>query len=50
MILDTLARVWWDKGDKKKAIELQTKAVEKTPEGPMKEQIRKTLEQYQGGA
>jgi tetratricopeptide (TPR) repeat protein len=45
MILDTLARVYWVKGDKAKAIELQTKAVEKVP-AEEKDQIQKSLDEY----
>jgi len=53
MILDTLARVWWEKGDSSKAVELQKAAVAKIPAGDETEttkQIRKALEKYQGGA
>jgi thiol-disulfide isomerase/thioredoxin len=45
MILDTLARVYWVKGDKAKAIELQTKAVAAAPE-EAKDEIQKTLDEY----
>lgn len=48
-ILDTLARCHWEKGDKAKALELQKKAVELAPEGPMAEDLKKTLEKYKGG-
>lgn len=45
-ILDTLARVFWLKGDKAKAIEIQTKAVSVETRDMMKEQLEKTLEEY----
>jgi thiol-disulfide isomerase/thioredoxin len=44
-ILDTLARVHWLKGDKAKAIELQTKAVELAPE-QLKEDLKAVLDEY----
>lgn len=44
-ILDTLARVYFLKGDKAKAIEIQTKAVELAPE-QMKAELEKTLAEY----
>ncbi len=44
MILDTLARVYFVKGDLDKAIELQTKAVELAKEG--KEDLQKSLDEY----
>jgi len=44
-ILDTLARVYWEKGDKKKAIELQEKAVAGADAG-MKEDLEATLKKY----
>jgi thiol-disulfide isomerase/thioredoxin len=44
-ILDTLARVYFLKGDVAKAIELQEKAVEAAPEG-MKEQLQPALDEY----
>lgn len=50
-ILDTVARVYWEKGDRAKAIEFQEKAVaaaEKDSDTPpsMKDEIKATLEQY----
>lgn len=47
-ILDTLARVWWDKGDKAKAVEWQTKAVAalKDEDAEMAEEIKGNLEKY----
>lgn len=48
-ILDTLARVYWLKGDKAKAIELQRKAVENaTPQ--FKEELEQRLEEYEAGS
>jgi thiol-disulfide isomerase/thioredoxin len=47
--LDTLARVYADKGDNAKAIELQTKAVT-LAEGELKAEMQKTLEKYQAKA
>ncbi len=44
-ILDTLARVYFVKGDLDKAIATQTKAVEKSHEDE-KDEIAKTLEEY----
>jgi thiol-disulfide isomerase/thioredoxin len=44
-IIDTVARVHFRKGDVKKAVELQTKAVE-LASGPMKEQLTAALDEY----
>jgi thiol-disulfide isomerase/thioredoxin len=44
-ILDTLARVYFVKGDKAKAIEYQTKAVEHAEAGE-KAELQKTLDEY----
>ena len=46
MILDTLARAYFEKGDKAKAVEFQTKAVEKTTDEEMKTEMQDTLEKY----
>ena len=46
MIIDTLARAWFDKGDFKRAITLQEKAVALSPDGQMKEELKQTLERY----
>jgi tetratricopeptide (TPR) repeat protein len=51
-ILDTLARAHFEKGNLTKAIEFQTKAVEKSEKNPkirddIKAQIKETLEKYQ---
>lgn len=43
--IDTVARVYFLKGDVKKAIELQTKAVE-LAKGPMKDQLIQSLDEY----
>lgn len=48
-ILDTLARVYFVKGDKEKAIEIQKKAIENA-DGRMKRELEATLKEYQGGA
>ncbi len=45
-MLDTLARVYFTKGDAKKAIETQQKAVDGAT-GKFKEQLQKTLDSYQ---
>jgi thiol-disulfide isomerase/thioredoxin len=45
-ILDTLARVYFIKGDIAKAIELQTKAVELAPSEKLKEELSKVLDEY----
>ena len=50
--MDTLARAYFEKGDLDKAIEFQTKAVEKcqnndTISDEIKEQVKETLEKYQ---
>ncbi len=47
-ILDTLARCLWESGDKAGAIETQRKAVEFAPEGPMAEEMKATLNRYEG--
>lgn len=46
-ILDTLARVHWEKGEKAKAIEIQKQAVAKAPAGPMADSIKETLKKYE---
>lgn len=46
-VIDTLARVYFRKGDKAKAIELQTKAVELAP-ADFKEELEKSLKEYKG--
>ncbi len=44
-VIDTLARCWWEKGDTRKAIALQRRAVELAPDN-MKTQIEGTLKEY----
>ena len=46
-LIDTMARVVFVKGDVARAIELQRKAIEKTPDGPMKTEMKATLETYE---
>lgn len=46
-ILDTLARVYFLKGDKEKAIEIQKKAVANA-DGRMKKELENNLKEYQG--
>lgn len=48
-ILDTLARVYWLKGDKSKAIEVQKKAVEHATE-QFKEELEQRLHEYEAGS
>ncbi len=48
LIIDTLARAYWAKGDKAKAIEWQKKAVEKAAGGPLKTELESTLHKYEG--
>ncbi|MCH2139753.1 MAG: redoxin family protein [Phycisphaerales bacterium] len=45
-ILDTLARVYWEKGDRNRAVELQTQAIESADER-MKPSLEATLASYQ---
>jgi tetratricopeptide (TPR) repeat protein len=45
-IIDTAARAHYERGDLKKAIELQKKAVENAEEG-MEEQLKQTLAEYE---
>ncbi len=47
-ILDTLARAYWESGDKAKAIEWQKKAVESADEEAA-EELRDTLRKYESG-
>jgi thiol-disulfide isomerase/thioredoxin len=47
-ILDTLARVYWEKGDQAKAVEIQTQAVAKaSPE--LKGELQAALDKYKAG-
>jgi len=53
MILDTLARVYYEKGDVKKAVEVEKKAVANLPEGApaqIADSIRETLKKYEDEA
>lgn len=45
-ILDTLARAYWEKGDKANAIATQELAITKTAAGQMLEEMKSTLETY----
>jgi cysteine desulfurase/selenocysteine lyase len=45
--IDTMARVVFLKGDVARAIALQKAAIEKTPEGPMKAEMKKALAEYE---
>ncbi|MDP7005454.1 MAG: redoxin family protein [Phycisphaerales bacterium] len=47
MILDTVARCYWEQGETYKAIAWQEKAVEHAEGGPMSDSIRATLDEYQ---
>jgi len=51
-VLDTLARVWWEKGNSEKAVFYQGLAVRNLPAGdtPMAREIRASLERYQKGS
>ena len=46
-VIDTLARAYWESGNKAKAVEWQKKAVEKAP-GAMAEDLKETLKKYEG--
>jgi len=45
--IDTMARVVFLKGDVARAVELQKKAIELAPEGPMKSEMKETLKTYE---
>jgi tetratricopeptide (TPR) repeat protein len=49
-ILDTLARVHFLKGDAKKAVEVQSRAVELTTDKKQKASLQKTLDEYKAAA
>lgn len=49
-IIDTLARGYYDNGDKAKAIELETKAVKAAEGTDMADDLKETLKKYQEGA
>ena len=46
-ILDTLARVYFEQGDIKKAVQWQRKAVENAPEGRMADDLKEALKRYE---
>ena len=46
-IIDTLARAWWDQGDKAAGLELQKQAVAIETDPQAKSQLEKTLKEYQ---
>jgi hypothetical protein len=48
-ILDTLARVHWERGENAKAIELQEKAVSLSKDTPMAKEMQESLETYKKG-
>lgn len=48
-ILDTLARVHWELGEKDKAVAVQSEAVERATDPEMKAAFEKTLEKYRSG-
>lgn len=45
-ILDTVARVHFEKGDLDTAIEFQTKAVDNAPNAQLKDELQRTLDEY----
>ncbi len=49
-ILDTLARAYWDSANQKLAIETQKSAIDKTPAGPMLDEMKVTLKKYETGS
>jgi 23S rRNA maturation mini-RNase III len=52
-IIDTLARCYWVKGDKPKAVELQKKAIAaltKEDQEDTRVQLQDTLREYEGGS
>lgn len=48
-ILDTLARAYWEKGDRSQAIDTQKRAVASATDGAMKESLEATLKAYESG-
>jgi thiol-disulfide isomerase/thioredoxin len=48
-ILDTLARAYWEKGDRQAAIATQKAAVSVADDGPMKASLEATLKAYESG-
>ena len=49
-ILDTVARVYYEKGDLESALEWQRKAVKFADDSPVGEEVRETLEKYEDEA
>ena len=49
-ILDTLARAYWESGEKLLAISTQQMAIAKTPEGTMLDEMKETLQGYETGS
>jgi len=51
-MLDTLARIWWEKGEKQRAIELQATAVQLLGDAdtPTAKQVRAALERYRSAS
>ncbi|MDP6890380.1 MAG: hypothetical protein QF471_03545, partial [Phycisphaerales bacterium] len=45
-IVDTLARVYWEQGNKAKAVELQRKAVDLAEDDRLKNNLKETLANY----
>ena len=48
-ILDTVARAYFEKGQKDKAVETETLAIEKAEDQDMKTELKKNLEKYKAG-
>ena len=48
-ILDTLARAYWEKGDRAQAIATQKRAVAAAADGAMKDSLEATLKAYESG-
>lgn len=48
-VIDTLARVYWEKGDKSKALEYQQQAVRAASDEAMRAELEVTLEKYRSG-
>ncbi|MEI6476074.1 MAG: redoxin domain-containing protein, partial [Planctomycetota bacterium] len=47
-IMDTMARAYWESGDKAKAIEMEKKAIENA-KGDMADDLKETLKKYESG-
>ncbi|MCP3902478.1 MAG: redoxin domain-containing protein [Planctomycetes bacterium] len=46
-VLDTVARIWFEKGDYQKAVKWQSKAVDLVGDHPMASDLKKALERYE---